>query len=288
MFKVLKQSFPIRYSPWKVTAISSFAIFFILTLFQPFGLSNVGAEKWFRIVGFTGVTAISTSIVVFLFPFLFKKYYSIEKWTIGKYLFNTSLIILFIGVGNFIFDWNVTNRPQETFWDVFFSYFLITFLVGIIPITLITFISQNYALKQNLRAAASLNLQLLNKSENTTPLEISDQIVTLSGTTKEKISLPLNHILYIEASGNYVKIYYLVEDGSVKSALLRTTITLLEETLQPYLVIQRCHRAFLVNVSHINNVEGNMQGFSLSLKYANNEIPVSRTYTKRIKDTLDR
>ena len=79
---------------------------------------------------------------------------------------------------------------------------------------------------------------------------------------------------------------HLLEEGSVKNALLRTTITLLEETLQPYLVIQRCHRAFLVNISHVTNVEGNMQGFSLSLKYINNEIPVSRTYTKRIKDTL--
>ena len=287
MFKVLKQSFPIKNSPWRVIAISSFAVFFLLTMFQPFGLSNLGTEKWFRIIGFTGVTAFSTSVVTLLFPFIFKKYYAIEKWTIGKYLLNTALIILFIGIGNFLFDWSITNRPFDTFWNVFFSYFFITFIVGVIPITLITFISQNYILKQNLREARLLNQQLLEKSKNASRLNPKEEMVALTGTTKESISLSPHDILCIEASGNYVKVTYLIENQIARTTLLRTTISLLEETLKPYPMIQRCHRAFLVNISHITNVEGNMQGFLLNLKYINNEIPVSRTYTKRIKTTLE-
>lgn len=287
MFKVLKQSFPVNDTPWKVIAIPSVTVFFVLTLFQPFGLGSLGSDKWFRIIGFVLVTAISTAIVSLLFPLIFKKYYSIEKWTIGKYLFNTALIIFFIGVGNFIFDWNVTNRPSETFWNVLFSYFLITFLVGIIPITIISFVTQNYALKQYLREAKELNQQLLKKANNTSNDSPNEEIVTLTGNTKEKLSLLPNNILYIEASGNYVNIYYLTKEQTTKNTLLRTTISLLETMLSSHPTIQRCHRAFLVNVSHITNVEGNTQGLLLSIKYFNVQIPVSRTYTKQIKNAIE-
>lgn len=286
MLKVLKQSFPVKYSPWRVVVLSSFTVFFLLTIFQPFGLSNLGTEKWFRIIGFTGVTAFSTSVVTLLFPFIFKRYYSIEKWTIGKYLFNTALIVLFIGIGNFTFDWNITNRPSETFWNVCFSYFIITFLVGIVPITVITFLSQNYILSHNLREARLLNQQLLDKPDNVDMLYSKQEMILLTGTTKESLSLSPYNILYLEASGNYVKVTYLEGNEIVKTILLRTTISLLEETLKPYPIIQRCHRAFLVNISYITNVQGNMQGFSLDLKHINNEIPVSRTYAKRIKTIL--
>lgn len=286
MQEITKNNFPIQYSSWRVIAISSLIVFFVLAVFQPFGLSSQAVEKWFRIIGFTLITTLSTAVVTVVFPFIFKKYYSIENWTLGKYLMDTALIFLLIGVGNFLFAWTVIDKTTESFWDVFFSYFLSTFLVGIIPITLITYINQNNVLKTNLKEATLINEQLVKKSTNSNLAKTNNEAITLTGTTKESLLVLPQDIVYMEASGNYVKVTYLVAGKGVKNTLLRTTISCLEKALLAYPIIQRSHRAFLVNILHVINVDGNMQGFMLGIEHSNTKIPVSRTFAKRIKTAL--
>jgi DNA-binding LytR/AlgR family response regulator len=48
----------------------------------------------------------------------------------------------------------------------------------------------------------------------------------------------------------------------------------------------KCHRAFLVNVKHIEYVKGNSQGLKLMLAAIDFEIPVSRNYSKDLKERV--
>lgn len=74
-------------------------------------------------------------------------------------------------------------------------------------------------------------------SENPCPQEL-----TLTGTTNESVTLQISHLLYIEAVGNYVKVCHL-DNGQVRTDLLRATMKQMEETLKDYPMIVRCHRA---------------------------------------------
>jgi DNA-binding LytR/AlgR family response regulator len=273
--------------PWLVVIVASLLVCFLLAFFQPFGIERFSATiKCYVVTGFTLVTAIAVSIVGYLFPFLFKKFYNPSTWTIGKSLVNNVILIVLIASGNFFFDRSISHRQTETFGFVLLSYILATLLIGFIPAVVSFFIVQNDVLKRNLHDAKAMNNQLAERLQNTVQLHHTDvNRIVLSGSTKESVTLYPDNILYIESSGNYVKINYL-RDNVVKQKQLRTTIAQMDKELELYPYIIRCHRAYMINTSFINHVEGNSQGFQLRLRHVREEVPVSRSYLKVIRNKL--
>ena len=71
--------------------------------------------------------------------------------------------------------------------------------------------------------------------------------------------------LYMESSGNYVDVCYR-EEGNMKHKLLRSTIKQMDEMMEKYGCFVRCHRAYIVNVNKIMNINGNAQGYRLNLE----------------------
>lgn len=160
---------------------------------------------------------------------------------------------------------------------------LAAFAIGIIPLIFGLFIVENNALKRNLLEAQRLNKLL---SERALQKEETTETITLSGDTKDSISLIPENILFMEASGNYVEICY-KEEAKEKHKLLRSTIKQMEEVTQAFSYLIRCHRAYIVNINHIRNISGNAQGYRMSLTNTMQEIPVSRTYLKELKNLKD-
>lgn len=273
--------------PWVIIIVASLLVCFLLGFFQPFGIENFSISvKLFVIIGYTLVTTISTCIIGYLFPYIFKKFYNPSNWTVGKSLINNILIILLIAIGNAIFDWSIGHRLSSSFGYVLVSYILVTLLIGFIPALVSIFIVQNTALKKNLYDASTINNQLAKRLEDKIQVNhIETNIIKLSGDTKEFVSLYPNDILFLESSGNYVKVNYLFAN-TVKQKQIRSTISQIEKGLQHYTYLVRCHRAYMVNTLHITNVEGNSQGLQLSLRDLKGTIPVSRSYIKEIRDNL--
>lgn len=132
----------------------------------------------------------------------------------------------------------------------------------------------------------TINNQLAERSQTKQNISLIDSnSIQLSGDTKESVALYPNDILYLESSGNYVKINFLA-DNVLKVKQIRTTISRLEAELHEYPYLIKCHRAFIVNTQHITKIEGNSQGLKLQIKHMIEEIPVSRSYIKKIKDGL--
>ncbi|NNK69400.1 MAG: LytTR family transcriptional regulator [Flavobacteriaceae bacterium] len=48
----------------------------------------------------------------------------------------------------------------------------------------------------------------------------------------------------------------------------------------------RCHRSYIINVDHVQHISGNLQGYQLELSGFQDLVPVSRSYTRRIKTLL--
>jgi len=116
----------------------------------------------------------------------------------------------------------------------------------------------------------------------TTPVDAS---LTLTGTTNESVTLQISHLLYIEAVGNYVKVSHL-RDNQVHADMLRATMKQMEETLQNYPMIVRCHRAFLVNLSQVEQIVSHSGSTQLIVKHCHESLPVSRSNMSTIKEAL--
>lgn len=108
---------------------------------------------------------------------------------------------------------------------------------------------------------------------------------TLTGTTSDTIQLQISNLLYIEAVGNYVKVFHL-HDGQVQTDMLRATSKQIEDELQAYPMIVRCHRAFLVNLGQVEQIVSHSGSMQLLIKHCHESIPVSRSNMAQVKDAL--
>ena len=112
------------------------------------------------------------------------------------------------------------------------------------------------------------------------------QELTLTGTTNESVTLQISHLLYIEAVGNYVKVSHLRND-QVHIDMLRATMKQMEETLQGYPMIVRCHRAFLVNLGQVEQIISHSGSTQLLIKHCHESLPVSRSNMSQVRATIN-
>ena len=120
-------------------------------------------------------------------------------------------------------------------------------------------------------------LQLLRKEQ--------PDVITLTGSTNEKVMLSVSNLLYIEAVGNYVKVVHWLED-QVRSDMLRATSKQMEDTLQAYPMIVRSHRAFIVNLGQVEQIVSKSGSMQLVMKHSHDTIPVSRSNVVAIKEKM--
>ena len=116
----------------------------------------------------------------------------------------------------------------------------------------------------------------------TSPVDAS---LTLTGTTNESVTLQISHLLYIEAVGNYVKVSHLC-DNQVHADMLRATMKQMEETLQGYPMIVRCHRAFLVNLGQVEQIVSHSGSTQLLIKHCHESLPVSRSNMAQVRAAI--
>ena len=111
--------------------------------------------------------------------------------------------------------------------------------------------------------------------------------ITLEGTTNEHVSLEISNLLYIEAVGNYVKVCQLQNNG-VHTHMLRATMKQMEDTLEAYPMIVRCHRAFMVNLGQVEQISSNSRAMQLVMRNSHDAIPVSRSNVNKLKELLEK
>ena len=101
------------------------------------------------------------------------------------------------------------------------------------------------------------------------------------------MTLPISDLLFIEAVGNYVKVCHL-RDGQVRTDMLRVTMKQMEETLQGYPMVVRCHRAFLVNLGQVEQIISHSGSTQLLIKHCHESLPVSRSNMAQVRAAIQR
>lgn len=281
--KYLSQPAPVNEKPWLSVLLCVAIVIFILAIFEPFNFRLNSLDQVWVLVGFALLTMLVTSMAFVLFPKIFKRFYNPDKWTTGKSLLNNVFFLIIMGIGVVCYDYFIVMKQLPEYFPMGFLVDLFAALtIGIVPLSIITIITQNNALKRNLNSSKEIN-QMLSERINISPKQ--EDLITLNKSTKESISIRPEDILYMESEGNYVNVHYR-QDEKVTYKQIRSTIKQMEESLQNHPMFIRCHRAFIVNINYISNAEGNAQGYQLTLSNVPLEIPVSRTYLKNIKDAL--
>jgi two-component system LytT family response regulator len=101
----------------------------------------------------------------------------------------------------------------------------------------------------------------------------SDYIFVRSNSALTKIGL--NDILYVQALGDYVKIF----TGN-KHNLVHSTLKSMEEKLDPSRFF-RLHRSYLVSIHHIEKIEEN------EVRIGTHTIPIGKQYKKELLKRLN-
>lgn len=273
--------YPAAIASWKVVAVPAAIIFLILYLLEPFGLSRLGSGLLWVSLGAALISAGVSSVFAWALPRVFPRWYAERGWTLGKEVVNTLALLLAIAVCVWLYVAWLTGMTLS--FRLFFIVLLWVLILGAFPTVLFALWNRNIQLTRNLRKATEMNRSLPDKPKAEEPSSIP--LVFLGGT-REMLEMDAMSFLYAESEGNYVRLHYLSpHDQKQTSKLLRLTMKQAEASASaPFIV--RCHRAYLVNLRRVNKVDGNSQGCRLRLEGCLDEVPVSRSYVKKVQTLI--
>lgn len=277
--KYLKQPYPQITNKWRLTITISLFITAFLLFFQPFGLSAYKSSyKALVVCGYGGVTFAILIINFFVIKRIFKKWFA--DWSILKQIIWLSWIIFTIGTGNYFYSSIIFSGFAGIKGFIIFQLF--TIIIGVFPVVIVTLVSHNIKLSRNLKFAGEISNLLAAKSTGT---QAEETVILVADNKTDKIEVELSSLLYIESVGNYIQVAY-YQESKVNKLLLRGTIKRIESETVQYPSLVKCHRAFIVNINHVESAKGNSQELKLTLKNIDVEIPVSRNHAQKFKNSL--
>lgn len=284
-----------------------------IAIFKPFGLD---AWQWMAFVHLLAIGALGFTCCLVtegILKYIIKKPRSynqgvdyIIKRNLWFQLINTPLVSLVICLyRHFVMSDKVAGNVLS--WSNFFETLLIiafcSFAIGLYwrfkfrSRFLVAELEETRLLNEGLKQLQEKTEQRAKAAETALAIEAdtTEQItehtplpsttITLTGTTSETVTVHIPDLLYIEAVGNYVKVYQ-VRDGQVHNNMLRATSKQIEEELSAYPMIVRCHRAFLVNLGQVERIVSKSGTMQLLIKDCEECLPVSRSNMAQVKEAI--
>ena len=191
------------------------------------------------------------------------------------------LNFIFVGHANYLFislawvrDYNLLDYS---------SMIIGTFAVGFFPYLFMLLTQHMSKLKRNVAQADIINQSIAN---DVSQAPSSQEIHFLGENESDELVIPLSKLLFIQSSGNYIEVVY-NDAHHVNKSILRNSLSSAEQLLSNYDNVYRCHRKFLVNLERVKEVQGNSQGYRLSLDRDVDEVPVARTKNAEFRDRME-
>lgn len=268
----------------------------LFIIFQPFGLLAFGNYRWVLTAGICACIVASILLAECLLTWVFRLPHDPQRGM--KYLIRRNILFQVLNIMGMTLS-IVLFLDQFACKDgvdnhLSLGTFLYAFLICLGCSVVIGLYWRNVYMKRDyqrqLEEAQYFNgilqerQRMVEASRTITAVEPSS-VLTLSGSTKESLTLLPEDFIHAEANGNYVRVYYLKE-GIVKDIMLRCGITQVEETLKVNSNILRCHRAFVVNLKHVSKLESHGSTMQLFFRLTKALIPVSKTYLQLIKERI--
>ncbi len=291
----------------KVRVISISFVVLALAIFKPFGLHTWQWEAYLHyinigLLGF-GVCLITETLLRFVVK-MPRSYDQGIEYIIRRNLWfqfiNTFLVSLMICLyRHFVLSNRIENNQLS--WNNFLETLVIiafcSFAIGLYwrykfrSRYLAAELEETRILNEQLRKMQNKEEQRIKAIEESKVSDTLDQVnqlpssIVLTGSTSETVTLQVSNLLYVEAVGNYVKIYQWFNE-QVHNDMIRATTKQIEDNLCSYPMIVRCHRAFLINLGQVEKVISKSGSMQLLVKHCQEYIPVSRSNIAQIKETI--
>lgn len=293
MDKSHKETISIRF-------ISTAFMILAIAIFKPFGLEVGQWQAYLHLLSLFVLGLFSCFLTEVVLRYAVRMPHSYERgvsYIINRnlrfQLINTPLVSLFICLYRHFAMSHLVESNQlslSNYQDTLVIIAFLSFAIGLY--WRFKFRSRYLAMELEETRLLNEELKKMQEPENTSPNEVDkpsekplQQELTLTGTTNESVTLQISHLLYIEAVGNYVKVNHLC-NGQMRTDMLRATMKQMEETLQGYPMIVRCHRAFLVNLGQVEQIVSHSGSTQLLIKYCHESLPVSRSNMAQVKATI--
>ena len=253
-------------------------IYLFLIVFQPFDLDKIIANKSIYLMGFGWITALVLLFNYTIPPLLFPELFDPDQWKIRKEISFITISIIIIAFVNYEYNSIVGYRFAQQHG---LSYFIpVTIAVGIFPVTLVVFVTEIFLSKKHQKTASEISLKI--KMERETSEPASDRIIEIiSDSKKDNFGINESDLIFLKSEDNYCKVYY-QENDEIKTQLLRITLKTVEEQLEHFSDIIRCHRSYIVNRKQISRISGNARAYNLHFNICNETVAVSRSFPKEL------
>ena len=295
MDKSHKETISIRF-------ISTAFMILAIAIFKPFGLEVGQWQTYLHLLCLFVLGLFSCFITEVILRYIVRMPRSYERginYIISRnlrfQLINTPLVALFICLYRHFVMSGLVESNQLSLSNYLETLAIIAFLSFAIGLYWrFKFRSKYLAMELEETRLLNEELKKMQEPEDSLPIEVEKpsgeprpQELTLAGTTNESVTLQISHLLYIEAVGNYVKVCHLRSD-EVRTDMLRATMKQMEETLQDYPMIVRCHRAFLVNLGQVEQIVSHSGSTQLLIKHCHESLPVSRSNMAQVRAAIQR
>lgn len=260
---------------WKFSFGAGVFVFGFLYIFRPFGITSIEGSLLIYTLAFGAITFLITALFHVGCRSWWLAQHNDTEWTVGNEIILLGLMICCIGLVNYplaqmpwIYGWSWSGLAMTIGW---------TLAVGFFPMGLSVLIHERRKSLQYIKEATAIsdNFQAPAGKEKG-----KLRFTSTNGT--DEIHLTTNSLRYIQAADNYIIIYHMDEDEVTKS-LLRNTMKYATEACNDFDQIQRIHKSYIANLQHVTTVQGNAQGYRLTIADITEELPVSRSLNKMIK-----
>ena len=273
-----------------------------IAIFKPFGLDVGQWQSYLHLLSLFVLGLFSCFITEVILRYIVRMPRSYEhgiNYIISRNLrfqfINTPLVALFICLYRHFMMSELVESNRLSLSNFLETLAIIAFLSFAIGLYWrFKFRSKYLAMELEETRLLNEELKKMQEPERSLPIDVEEpsekprpQELTLTGTTNESVTLPISDLLFIEAVGNYVKVCHL-RDEQVRTDMLRVTMKQMEETLQGYPMVVRCHRAFLVNLRQVEQIISHSGSTQLLIKHCHESLPVSRSNMAQVRAAIQR
>ncbi len=267
-----QEPYPFYYTKsnsWKYFVLIFLISFFFNFIFEPFEVNPNEHKMSFFWICF--LHAFLPSLIAFIY-FSLMDYFSksYKAWTIGNELLHISIVLIVIGIENFLLRDIIYDNPNNWSYAYFFEELRNSFLVGFLIIALIIPINYSILLRKNLKSAQQVKEHSTNALNETHCQLIQTQVKS------DEFQLSLRDLIAVRSDSNYSEFFIQSKKGPIK-LLKRVSLKELEMQLADFPQLMKTHRGWLVNLNYVSQTTGNAGGYQLTLSGFPEKVPVSRS-----------
>lgn len=273
MFSFATYSYPKTESYKEIlvsSAVAGILIYLFLIIFQPFGTESFRHQyKYLLLFPYSlifGIAFMAADLAAIRFKY----------WNVGAELLKATGIIFTASILSYFYNTLFISHVTISFINYLYM-FLYCLAVGI-PISTIYILSRYIYLKKIHEETAEQISAHLSGHSGITDCEETKTLFISYGNTELQISE--KHFICAQSMENYCSVYF-YDQEKIKKTVIRISLSDLLNQIQTDSV-KKCHRSYIVNLDKVKKIQGNAQGYKLSLPEIDFEIPVSRSFISSI------